>query len=74
MLNFEDIMNVETEFCDNYFPPSVIVVMKIGEDEYKNKTEYREPEGSKYPDYVIGIWRVKYKTLNPNYYCEGQNH
>lgn len=63
---------METIFCDNYFPPTIIEVMKFKDGDYQNRTEYTVPHNGEYPDYVIGVWRVKYKTLNPNYYCEGQ--
>ena len=67
-------MNLKTVFCDNYFPPTIIEVIKWGNGDYQNQTEYREPNDGKYPDYVIGIWRVKYKRLNPNFYCDGQRN
>lgn len=67
-------MNLKTVFCDNYFPPTIIEVIKWGNGDYQNQTEYRVPNDGKYPDYVIGVWRVKYKKLNPNYYCDGQRN
>lgn len=64
-------MKITTVF-NNYFPPTVIEVIKWGNGDYQNQTEYRIPENGIYPSYVVGVWRVTYKTINPNYYCEGQ--
>ena len=63
---------MQTIFCDNYFPPIFIECYKYGEDEYINKTEYTEPNDGNYGNNIVGIWRVKYKKLDPNYYLKGQ--
>lgn len=65
-------MHIKTIFCDNYFPPIVIEVIKWKSGEYVNKTEYRTPHDGIYGEEVVGIWNVKYKKLDPNYCCEGQ--
>lgn len=65
-------MNLETIFCDNYFPPTIIKCNKWKDGTYTNYTEYRYPNDGKYDNSVFGIWKVKYKKLNPNYYCDGQ--
>lgn len=67
-------MKVTTVFCDNWFPPTTIEVIKWGNGEYQNQTEYRVPIDGKYPKYVIGIWKVKYKKLDSSYYCNGQQN
>jgi hypothetical protein len=65
-------MNVETIFCDNYFPPTIIECHKWKDGTFTNYTEYRVPEDGKYNPSLFGIWRVKYKKLDPDFYCEGQ--
>ncbi|AIX11858.1 hypothetical protein [Flavobacterium phage V157] len=65
-------MKVETIFCDNYFPPTIIECNKWKDETYTNYTKYTYPCGGKYDKSVFGVWRVKYKTLNPNYYLAGQ--
>lgn len=67
-------MKTTTIFCDNYFSPTIIECIKWGNGDYQNQTDYREPENGVYPDYVIGVWRVKYKTINTDYYCAGQGY
>lgn len=67
-------MLVETVYCDNYFPPTVIEVIKWSNGEYENKTDYRVPNDGIYGKEVVGIWLVKYKKLDPSYYCQGQLH
>lgn len=62
----------KTVFCDNYFPPTVIVCKKYSSEEYEDETDYRSPNDGVYPDFVYGVWNVKYKKLDPNYYCKGQ--
>lgn len=34
-------MVLKTVFCDNYFPPTIIEVIKYKSGEYENKTQYR---------------------------------
>ena len=65
-------MKVKTVFCNNYFPPTVIEVIKWKNGNYLNQTNYRVPVNGKYPNYVFGIWKVKYKKLDPNFYYKGQ--
>jgi len=67
-------MKIEAIFCDNYFPPTVIEIIKLEEHLYETRTDYRVPSDGKYGKNTIGIWHVKYKKLNPNYYCEGQKN
>jgi len=66
-------MNIETIFCDNYFPPTYIFCLKWKDGSYQNRTQYvcnesKSPYGKEY----VGVWNVTYKKLNPNYYCDGQ--
>jgi hypothetical protein len=65
---------VTTIFCDNYFPPTVIEVIKWKSGKYENRTDYIVPNDGKYGKEVIGLWKVKYKKLDPDYYCEGQRN
>lgn len=56
-------MGIKTVFCDNYFPPIVIEVIKWESGEYVNKTEYRTPDDGAYGKEVVGIWKVKYNRI-----------
>jgi hypothetical protein len=67
-------MNIETVYCDNYFPPTSIMVKKYKDGTYLNETTYLVPEDGIYQKQVVGLWHVKYKKLDPNYYCDGQKH
>jgi len=52
------IINLTTVFCDNYFPPIVIEVIKYSDNNYENRTEYRVPSDGFYDSVTIGIWHV----------------
>ena len=67
-------MSIETIFCDNYFPPTIIECNKWEDETYTNYTDYRHPYDGKYDKSVFGVWRVKYKKLDPAFYCEGQRN
>lgn len=66
------ITEIQHVFCDNYFPPTFILVKKFKDESYILETTYSEPNDGIYEKYVVGIWKVKYKKLNPNYYLKGQ--
>jgi hypothetical protein len=65
-------MDIKTIFCDNYFPPTIIEVKKYKDGSYLNFTTYLKPNNGIYDARVVGIWKVKYKKINPKYYCDGQ--
>lgn len=65
-------IEVVSEFCDNYFPPINIEVRNYPDNKVYNSTTYTEPSDGVYDSFLVGIFRVKYKKLNPNYYCAGQ--
>lgn len=68
-------MNLTTKFCDNYFPPIFIFCIKWKDGSYENRVYYlcNEPD-SPYEKEYFGVWNVKYKKLDPNYYCDGQRN
>lgn len=65
-------MELTTKYCDNYFPPIIIECYLYSDGEYVLETTYNEPSDGIYDKSVFGLWRVKYKKINPNYYCQGQ--
>lgn len=65
---------VTTIFFDNYFPPTIIEVKKYNDETYLNITTDLTPNDGVYENNVIGIWRVKYKKIDPLYYCDGQRN
>ena len=66
------MITVKSNYCDNYFPPTVIVVSNDKYNNVYNKTDYRVPEDGYYDNAVVGLWRINYKKINPLYYCDGQ--
>lgn len=62
----------KTIFNENYFPPTIIECYKWKSGSYTNFVNSRTPADGKYPNEVLGVWKITHKILNPNYYCEGQ--
>lgn len=65
---------ITTIFCDEYFPPIIIEVNKYKDGSYLNETTYREPSDGVYEDNIIGLWKVKYKKIDPLYTCNVQRN
>jgi len=66
-------MEITHHFCDNWFPPTVILCSSF-KDKYFSETTYRYPEDEKYDSTVFGVWKVKYKKIDFAFWCEGQKH
>jgi hypothetical protein len=54
--------------CD-YFPPVLIEVYNYGTNVITDK----EPEYGIYEKNLIGLWKIKYKTIDPNISLTEQN-
>lgn len=66
------IVDVETVYDYPWFPPVEIVAARYLDGTYFNYVNSSVPNDGVYSSAVYGVWRMKYKTIVPHYYCEGQ--
>lgn len=64
-------MDIQHKYFSNHFPYTNIEVAEFNKVIYLDYS-YTEPNDRKYPKSTQGVWRIKYKTIDPGYWCEGQ--
>lgn len=58
-------MDLKTEYLYRTFPPIIIEVIKWKSGSYTHCVTDSVPEKEKYPPEVKGVWRIKYKEIDP---------
>lgn len=66
------VKDIIHDITDNYFPPTIIKCNKWRDGTYSFIVGSYYPDDGVYNDSVFGVWTVKYKKLNPYFYCAGQ--